>query len=179
MVEIKCWCETNQIEKKVKLILERLEEINGDNKKIIGSMDGLLRQKSTNKMAMLENEVMRKKEIRTFQVMKLLCITRPHALNLMRKLDSLPGFKFILGDSKFKRSSKIYYKPEEVFNVQCKAIMELLSKTAELSLRRIMDEFNISIEQARYLTERVELSCPERYKFQENKLVRLLTNSGS
>ncbi len=128
---------------------KRLDTIENNQQAIISMLKTLLRQRSSNKVELLETKVKEKLRMKTKEVMVFLGVQRQTALNIMEKLGEIPGFAYFVGDSASKRSSYIVYKKSEIYKKQLGAILDMISEKGMITFNDIMQAFSIDIGTAK------------------------------
>jgi len=115
-------------------------------------MSNLSKQKKSNKMNQLANAVRRAKRMTAQDVQTLFDMSRPWAIELMKRLDGRSGFSFRLGNSRHTKQSVIIYR-EEIAKEKLFNFIALLAKKDNCSLAEIMNEGQIDFIEANFIAE--------------------------
>lgn len=135
----------------------------------------LLRQRHSNKIEILETEVMNRPRMKTLEVMNFLGgVRRQTALDIMRELGKTPDFRFDVGNSASKKSSVIIYLKSEIRKKQFKILLEIFSNNnvEEVTINKVMEVFSVDVEIAKLLAYDFVKEYPN-FEIQDgNKIVR-------
>lgn len=108
----------------------------------------------SDKIQILEDTIKDMKRIEVGQVQSLLNISRPWALNLMRKIGKENHFTFVQGDMKLKRPTIILYEEEQAKRERYNQLKEFVDDKKIVTFAQI----------------REYLGIPERYGWLESVL---------
>ena len=160
-------------------IEESIEEINKNIlfiKESIQTQDILIRtlikNRLGNKADKLSEEIKRVGNISVSQAMNYLGITRPHALDIMKKIGKQPGYTFMLGSKYFKSPSRIIYNESLIIKHQLVTILEILNKQNETTLAEIMSSTGMSLDETKYMCSYL-VNENNNYLLKENKVIKL------
>jgi hypothetical protein len=130
----------------------------------------LIRQKLSNKQDRLMVEVQKTGFMKTSAIMKLLNISRPHAITLMRQIGEMPGYRCSIADKSKKSVSVLRFDASLRIKDQCIIIKKMFSENAYVTLHQIMEQFELILDDARELAKLFVDAYPE-YLLDENKIV--------
>lgn len=133
----------------------------------------LVRQKKSNKLILLEEEVVKKGQIKVSEVENLLGISKTWSLNLMRKLSKQLDFRFLVGDKKFNRPSIVVFAKSQKREGYFKILLSLLEKNKVVTLADVMKKLNLGLDSAKDLTFDFVNENNKHYQIEDgNKIVK-------
>jgi len=135
---------------------------------IEGALHTLMRAKLSDKKEKLQDQVMHTGRIDTKTVMRLLTVTRPHALNLMRFVGDLPGYIYRPGDPHRKTSSILIYDKSQVLKQQFQLLSEVGAGKESITYFEIMQSLGVPVDEAQLLAREFCAKHPD-WEFREDE----------
>jgi hypothetical protein len=103
-------------------------------------------------------------------------ISRPWALDRMKKLAEKPQYRIVIGSKETMRPTTIYYQPEEELKIQLNKIKELIEQAGEVSFAAITKHLGLNIEfelnYIRIIADTLVDREPENYEIVEGNKLR-------
>ncbi|MBI2546460.1 hypothetical protein HYV81_04735 [Candidatus Woesearchaeota archaeon] len=157
------------------------EKLQSFENRLMGRLDAqdamigvLIRQKMSNKQEKLADEVSKLGRMYTKQVRNFLGCSRPHALNLMEKLGTQAGFRYVKGDQKTKRAGVIIYSASFAIQDQHTKLKRLLTEKESVTYHDIMAAFDVPIHGAKDIAA-IFVESVQGFKIDGNRIVSIST----
>jgi len=133
----------------------------------------LVRQKQSNKLQKLMDEVQKKGRMCSRQVDVFLGVSRNWAINLMSKLGEEHGFRFSKGNINQKRSSVVIFDKSLIIKDQNKKIEDLLNSKETVTFSDLMSELRMDISELMMVVDDFVNHNKDYQIIDNNKLVRV------
>ena len=152
---------------------EQIWEILGN---IESKIDALHRFNHSNKFNLLIEEVKIRKRMETTTAMSFCGISRPWALNLMKKIGKEEHFQYINGDKALRKSSIIFYNEAQAAKARYEKMKSLVDERREITFADICFELKLNLQRDLDLIKSIAsnlVESEEGYSIKEdNKLCK-------